>query len=166
MTTTLLLALAFAAAAFLYVGWPYLRAQPGARVPREHALTELRRKRDTIYEALRELDFDAQTGKISGQDHAELSERYKRQAIALLKQLDERTRDELLAIDAEIEREVAARRTTKRRTGLRCLACGAAMDPGDRFCRQCGVPRSRSCGSCRGEVEIGDRFCPRCGAGL
>ncbi|GIW06745.1 MAG: cytochrome c biogenesis protein CcmF [Dehalococcoidia bacterium] len=167
VTNTLLLALAFAAAAFIFVGWPFFQGRPRPQARRDDALAELRRKRDSIYAALRELEFDARTGKISPKDHAELSESYKRQAIALLKQLDERTRDELLAIDDEIEREVASRRTTtRRRTGLRCVACGAAMDASDRFCRQCGVPRSRSCTRCGAAVETGDRFCPRCGAGL
>lgn len=167
MTATLLFALAFAGLAFVFVGWPFLRVRPVVTPRRDDSLAELRRKRDGIYEALRELDFDARTGKLSATDHAELSDRYKRQAIALLKQLDERTRDALLAIDAEIEQEVAARRTvTSRRQTARCVACGTAIGPTDRFCRQCGVPRGRSCLRCGTGVESGDRFCPQCGVPL
>jgi RNA polymerase subunit RPABC4/transcription elongation factor Spt4 len=167
VTTTLLLALAFAGLAFVFVGWPLVQARTLATVRRDDNLAELRRKRDRIYEALRELEFDARTGKISPTDHAELSDRYKRQAIALLKQLDDQTRDALLAIDAEIEREVAARRTvTSRRQAARCVACGAAVGPTDRFCRQCGVPRGRACLRCGASVESDDRFCPQCGVAL
>ncbi|MCS6802068.1 MAG: zinc ribbon domain-containing protein [Chloroflexota bacterium] len=167
MTSTLLIALAFAAVAFFYVSWPFLRAQPRPATRRDETLAELRRKRDSIYEALRELDFDARTGKLSPADHAELSDRYKRQAIALLKQLDDQTRAALLAIDAEIEREVAARRRTARpQPSTRCVACGAALTANDRFCRQCGVPQGRACPRCGAASEPLDRFCPQCGTRL
>ncbi|MFN8535329.1 MAG: zinc ribbon domain-containing protein [Dehalococcoidia bacterium] len=166
MTTTLLLALAFAALSFIFVAWPFLQARQRPVVQPDGTLAELRRKRDTIYDALRELDFDERTGKISPKDHAELSETYKRQAIGLLKQLDDQTRDALLTIDQEIEQEIAARRTTPRRAALRCVACGAALDASDRFCRTCGIPRSRACTRCGATVATGDQVCPRCGAGL
>ncbi|MCL6647469.1 MAG: zinc ribbon domain-containing protein [Chloroflexi bacterium] len=165
MTTTLLLALGIATAAFLFVSWPYLRQRP---LPVPHGndrLTELRRQRDAIYEALRELEFDQRLGKLSAHDYAELAERYKRQAVALLKQLDDETRAALLAIDQEIEEEVAQRRAlAARRTGSRCLACGARVEASDRFCRQCGVPLGRACSRCGAPASSGDRFCGRCGA--
>jgi hypothetical protein len=167
VNATLIAALGFALIAFGIVAWPLI--QPGRRVvPRtDDTLDELRRKRDTIYESLRELDFDQRTGKISEADYAELAESYKRQAITLLKQLDDQTRDAILAIDREIEEEVATRRTTTvRRAGPRCVACGASIDASDRFCRTCGVPREKSCPKCSASVGTGDQFCPRCGAGL
>jgi hypothetical protein len=165
MISTLLLALGFATVAFLFVSWPYLRQQPAPVPRRDHRLAELRRQRDAIYEALRELEFDQRLGKLSAHDYAELAERYKRQAVTLLKQLDDETRAALLAIDQEIEEEVAQRRAlAAQRTASRCLACGARVEASDRFCRQCGVPLGRACSRCGAPASSSDRFCGRCGA--
>ena len=53
-----------------------------------------------------------------------------------------------------------------------CPNCGAANDPGTKFCRECGAkleapppaePQKRFCPSCGKEVAPGIKFCPECG---
>jgi hypothetical protein len=50
----------------------------------------------------------------------------------------------------------------------RCAACGAAVDPGVRFCTACGHPiaaggQPRTCPHCGRQLRESARFCPYCG---
>ncbi len=75
---------------------------------------QLEIERDIIYDAIRELDFDHQTGKIDDEDYRLQRERWVERGIAVLKALDALegkapplTEEET---DALIEAAVAARR--------------------------------------------------------
>jgi len=76
--------------------------------------TPARRKEEAV-EALRELEFEYQTGKLSDEDYAQLRARYAREALA--------------ARDAQ--QEAAAE-------GV-CSVCGAGLRTGARFCSRCGA---------------------------
>ncbi|MCS7001831.1 MAG: zinc ribbon domain-containing protein [Dehalococcoidia bacterium] len=175
---TIAFAMMLAALAFGVVILPFLIGVAGtsSRTAPESAVLDLRRRRDRIYQALRDLEFDQATGKVSAEDYAELSAEYKRQAIALLKQIDDEQREAVLALDREIENAIAAQRArrapanptegdvaTARR---RCVACGASTDPSDRFCRRCGVATTATCPKCGVASRPNDRFCGSCGAAL
>jgi len=71
-------------------------------------------RKDEAIEALRELEFEYQTGKVSEEDYVALRSRYAREALA--------ARDEL-------GESVEARS---------CPACGAAVTEGAKFCTACG----------------------------
>lgn len=91
--------------ALSFAVWPLVRRQ------RETAgdnpeVGELVAQRDVAIGAIRELDFDRDLGNLSDEDHAELRERSKREAVAILKQL----RAEEGRLDEEIERAVAVLR--------------------------------------------------------
>jgi len=49
-----------------------------------------------------------------------------------------------------------------------CPKCGAAIQPGARFCPECGarLGQDRFCASCGAAVAANARFCPECGARL
>lgn len=72
------------------------------------------RKREAI-DALRELEFEYQTGKVSDEDYARLRARYARAAISARDELGE-------AIGSEA-----------------CATCGAPRREGARFCSTCGT---------------------------
>jgi hypothetical protein len=51
-------------------------------------IREVRALRDVAYEALRDIEFDYHAGKISEADYRELGDRYREEAIALVRRLD------------------------------------------------------------------------------
>ena len=50
--------------------------------------------------------------------------------------------------------------------GVTCVSCGAANEPGSRFCEACGSALTTACPSCAHENEPGSRFCDACGRAL
>ncbi len=71
-------------------------------------------RKEAAIDALRELEFEFQTGKVSDQDYATLRARYARDAIAARDDLGE-----TVASNA-------------------CPGCGAAVKEGAKFCSACG----------------------------
>jgi hypothetical protein len=96
MTGSLLLAAFVAVAAVLVVAGPFLR-EPVAREdtlggPKEEArrALALAEERDRALAALKELEFDHRTGKLTDADYRELVGTYRRRAAAALQAIDER----------------------------------------------------------------------------
>ena len=44
-----------------------------------------------------------------------------------------------------------------------CPNCRASVEPGDRFCSNCGASLAVRCSSCEGELRVGADFCASCG---
>jgi hypothetical protein len=83
-----------------------------------------RRERDALYENIRDLDHDFETGKVSEADYAQMRDELRQRAVALV-------RDERSAAEAPAPQPAAA-------AGA-CAACGAQAGPAARFCSQCGA---------------------------
>lgn len=96
--------------------------------------------------ALKEIDFDRATGKLSDADYEFLKGKYTAEALAAINE----------------ETPPAASGATP---SLRCSRCGAHPEPGAKFCTTCGAGLSTApgCQSCRAPVEPGSRFCTACG---
>jgi hypothetical protein len=94
MTATLLVAALVAAAAVVLVAVPFLREpaprDDSLREPREAArrTLALAEERDRALAALKELEFDHRTGKLSDVDYRELVGTYRRRAAAALQALE------------------------------------------------------------------------------
>ena len=152
------------------LGWPFVRARRGLAVlpVKDDSLEQLRHERDRIYSSLRELEMDEQLGEITRSDYLSLTDRYKKEAVGILKRIDADQRDALLELDHEIEEAIAeARKTPRPSAEIHCVNCSASMSEDDRFCRKCGTPvqTERACRVCATPLAADDRFCPRCGAG-
>ncbi len=81
--------------------------------------------------ALKEIDFDRATGKLSDADHEMLKARYTGEALAALREDDASSPDAVEALIAErVQGMVAGRRY--------CTACGKALAGGVSFCTECG----------------------------
>jgi zinc-ribbon domain len=98
-------------------------------------------QKEMLYVAIRDLDFDFQTGKVDQKDYDELRRQLERDAVHILRQLD--AVDPLIAFDNEIERQVLdlRRRGTAKARGSSqdvCPSCGTPLESGDNFCPACG----------------------------
>ena len=93
-TLAFVLGAVLAAACALYVALPFLR-EPAPREDRlsapgtlERRQLELAEDRDRALAALKELEFDHRTGKVSNEDYRELVGPLRRQAAEALRALD------------------------------------------------------------------------------
>jgi hypothetical protein len=85
--------------------------------------------------ALKEIEFDKATGKLSDEDYAELKARYGRQAIAAMDA--EQTQARVVA-GAEDPAEALIR--AARQDLAVCPSCGPRPETGATFCSECGRP--------------------------
>ncbi len=155
--------LALVALTGLYVALPILRREGTLVTAEEQEQSALLARRDQVLDALAELDFDFNTGKIDENHYQVRRQALMQEAAEILKRLDAlkplTSRDSLETLlkqrkaqrsalthgdpDDAVEALLAARR--RARSGQKAAG----------FCPQCGAP-----------VLESDRFCPRCGAAL
>ena len=112
--------------------------------------------REAAVAALREIEFDRATGKLSDTDYAELKGRYTEQAIVAMRAESSATP----ASDDEIEAAIRAFRSGS----SSCPTCGPRPEPDAVFCSNCGRYLNDRCAGCGAPVDALDaRFCIRCG---
>ena len=104
-------------------------------------------QKEMLYGAIRDLDFDFQTGKVDQKDYAELRQQLEGEAVQVLRQLY--SGDALVALDHEIEQQVLALRRHSASTVCgsqleSCSGCGTPLDDGENFCPDCGQATGRS----------------------
>lgn len=184
--------------AFAVVFRPLFDAVDGHRSlavmgPASLTADELVARRDAIYAALKDAEFDRETGKFSDEDYQIVRARYMAEAAQVLRQLDQLTPEAEAAMDAEIERAVAKLRADGKedeyppdlvesveaevaslvkhavaadKHALACPDCGRPYRPGDIFCAACGASLADTCPQCGAPHRPEDAFCVRCGAPL
>ena len=115
---------------------------------------------DSAIVALREIEFDRATGKLSDRDYTELRKTYTDRALRDMRVAKDAATDETLD---PIEARVRAYRLSHRE----CPTCGLRPEPDAIYCSTCGGYLDRVCPDCGGEVvEPSAQFCSRCGANL
>ena len=121
-------------------------------------------------EALREIEFDRATGKLSDADYGALKARYTRQAVVEMRAAESVTRAASAVPDASpasaddpLEAVIARHRAP----AVACAACGPRPEPNAWYCSSCGRYLQGRCPACGHEVrEPGARFCGGCGHSL
>jgi len=119
-----LVALAAAAAAGFLVA-PLRRGRTPERIADE-VEDQARHDREAVYAALRDLEHDHETAKVSDEDYATMRLELRARAAALL-------REQEAGVAAAAATPAAPARAAS------CPACGAPARAGDRFCGQCGA---------------------------
>jgi hypothetical protein len=115
--------------------------------------------------ALREIEFDRATGKLSDSDYDELRVRYTERALEAMRAgaLSEAGDDPADAGDAAVEAAVLAYRARLKQ----CPQCGPRPEPGAIYCSTCGAYLPNACGSCGSVINEPDAaFCASCGGQL
>jgi hypothetical protein len=129
-------------------------AAPPAPPPRESSASA------EAIAALREVEFDRETGKLSDTDYAALKAAYTRDALAAFRAEDAAP---ARVSDAEVEAMILAYRAPHRA----CATCGPRPEPDAIYCSTCGKYLAGECARCGASVtEPGARYCPACGATL
>ncbi len=112
--------------------------------------------------ALKEIEFDRQTGKLTEEDYRTLRREYEARAVALL-----RTASSAPAAP-DVEAMIAGRVRALREGAAACPTCGPRPEPDAVFCSSCGkrVDGVTSCQGCGASLPPDGRFCARCGAAI
>jgi ribosomal protein L40E len=150
-----------AVVAVAYVLYPLLFASaPVARRPIGLLVPAPVADEDAIV-ALREIEFDRETGKLSDSDYAELKARYTALALAAM-----RARGDAVT-DATPEDLVEATVLAYRARLKSCARCGPRPEPDAVYCSNCGSYLDEKCEGCGRVVEeAGASFCAGCGRQL
>ena len=115
----------------LYISHPLWRKKK-LKVSYElnHQAEDLQSRKEAIYAAIRDIEFDYKMGKLSEDDYHELHEQYKGEAIDIMKQVDRVT---LSTSKIKTQKDQKTKPTTHF-----CHGCGNKVDAGAKFCHQCG----------------------------
>jgi hypothetical protein len=111
--------------------------------------------------ALREIEFDRATGKLSDADYATLKARYTGEALQSMRASEQSS----VSPDALDLAEEAILRYRRRVSG--CAVCGPRPEPDATYCSTCGRYLPGRCNECGATVsEPAARFCAACGKTL
>lgn len=174
-----------------FVGYPLVRGlqSPAEEEPEiSEELEELYRRKESTYSALKELEFDYKTGKLSEGDFQELDARYRSDALDILEALESTERGVPPAAARRRGGPTKRPRPEPVQSALaagECADCGRLNPEDARFCASCGaaledvgavaagaqdsvdeneVAAAPACHECGREVEPEHRFCAGCGA--
>jgi len=151
----------------MYLYAPFMEKRARRVTEEEHELSTLMAERDRVINALQELDFDFNLGKIPDEDYPTQRAGLLQQGAEILRKIDSFAPQAVSAQDEEarLEKAIAARRAdasiakaevsdddvesmiASRRKGRKDKSAG--------FCPKCGKP-----------IITTDRFCPSCGKSL
>jgi Double zinc ribbon len=136
--------------------------------------------------ALKEIEFDRETGKLSDEDHAYLKGKYTGVALAALRAEADDSAVAPAAAPApaaavvadaggDVEAMIAARVRALRSASTSappgapvCPTCGPRPEPDAVMCSTCGrrLLPGGACAGCGADLGQGSRFCERCGTGV
>ena len=124
----------------------------------EREILDLEEKKDRLYAALTDLDFEKEAGKVSEADYETARNDYLVQVTAVLARLD------VLA-----PRKGEKKKASKPAEGAavrRCRSCSESSPESAKFCIHCGTaftPSEATCEGCGETLPKQARFCMSCG---
>lgn len=118
---------------------------------------------ESAIEALREIEFDRATGKVTETDYEQLKAQYTREAVLETRRRQGTVEPPAAVSDAEVEAAVQAYRQSR----LACPDCGVRPEADAVYCSNCGRHLRDRCAKCGAPVSAADaRFCINCGSRL
>jgi hypothetical protein len=118
--------------------------------------------------ALKEIEFDRETGKLSDADYQYLKTKYTAEALEVLRHENEG----VPGVPGDVESLIADRVQTLRSAAASappgmpvCVTCGMRPEPDAVYCSTCGgrLPAPAACAQCGGALLPDSRFCEGCG---
>lgn len=175
-----------------FIGYPLLKVRQDEEPEMlSEEAEELYRRKESAYSAIKELEFDYRTGKLSESDFHELDAKYRSEAIEILEAIDllesgegaavrpaaERVEEES-AVAAPVAQPARARSGRRGRskisaepeslTALVCGECGRENPAGSKFCASCGqaLVATKAAGGNGNGARTPANECADCGAEL
>ena len=155
---SVLLILALFILVALYISRPIFAGSAVSISADEHDLSMLLAERDRVINALNELEFDNDLGKVPKSDFPDRRKTLMQYGANILQQLDEnfpesgfplnldsdtmrgKSLKKIAHQDDDLETMIAARRRSRaEKTGGFCPQCGYTVQQSDRFCPKCGA---------------------------
>ena len=124
----------------------------------EREILDLEEKKSRLYEALTDLDFEKEAGKVSEADYQTARNDYLAQVAAVLAKLD--------ALAPPRGEKKKQRKPAEGAAGRRCGSCSETSPESAKFCIHCGaafVPSEAACEGCGEKLPKEARFCMGCG---
>lgn len=126
-------------AAMFFAFWPVMKGSPDRiemlAVSSDDRRDGLLQEKEEAVSAVKEIEFDYASGKLSSEDYSRLSSGYENRVIALLKELDEY--DAKDPVTQAIEDEIRELRAGGGEKG--CAQCEGSKRAGYKFCPACGT---------------------------
>ena len=122
----ILIILALVVIVILIVGYPLVNPEKYRdqnALPATFQYDDLYGARENAFEALRDLQFEYATGKLSTSDYEQLKARYEVQAADILQQID----------------AIQPRKTKNAQGTHTCPRCSTVLTAQDKFCTRCGT---------------------------
>jgi hypothetical protein len=136
---------------------------------------------ESAIDALREIEFDRATGKLSDDDYASLKATYTRSALVELRSRRREPASEpagsapVVATASRIDAPSIAGSVDPAESAVlwyrairrSCEACGPRPEPDPAFCSSCGKYLKGACATCGAVIDApASRFCANCGSSL
>lgn len=135
------------------------------RAPRRRAPAGGAEHEATAIAALREIEFDRVTGKLSDDDYAALKATYTEEALAAMRATGAGAAQVAGSAPPDIDPVEAAILASRARES--CAVCGPRPEPDAVYCSDCGRYLRGRCGDCGTVVDQpGAQFCAACGSTL
>ncbi len=152
-------------ASVVFVIMPIVNRNDSGEEPIELDLDRitLEEEKEEAYNALKEAEFDYETGKLSDKDYGIIKEKYSKIAVEAMQKIEKHEKQPSKK-DGVVG--VAQEDTAK------CANCGKTLPNGAKFCQSCGnkvkpqaqvKKKANNCHSCGSEYKKEDKFCPSCG---
>lgn len=109
-STTTFIAIGLALLSIFYVVWPLFRDAKRIAPADDDPLMRLIQRKDAVLMAIKEVEFDYNTGKLTDEDYERMDDRLRRQAIGLLKRMEIAAPD-ATRLEEKLEEEIAELRT-------------------------------------------------------
>ena len=125
------------------------------KVTRE--LYDLEDKKMRLYDALQDLEFEKDSGKISDADFESARTDYLAQVSQVIARMDE------IAPTAKKTAKAKPKKKSKQADEVACASCGESNPKSSKFCLECGAAFGVQCASCGESLPDGAKFCNECG---
>jgi hypothetical protein len=162
VTAALIIGTVIALIAVGFVLVPLFRDELDGATPAAPASVAASPPADDAVGALREIEFDRATGKLSDADYAVLKARYTTEALEAMRAAESGA---ITPEAADLAEEAILR--YRNRAAVGCAVCGPRPEPDALYCSTCGRYLPGRCNGCGAAVdEPAARFCISCGKTL